>query len=313
MLFAQRTIQYEVSTRGIGLHSGNEVTLSLLPAPANHGIVFRRTDLMPVVEIQIAPNLVRETKLCTGLVNQAGVRVQTIEHLMAALASFGIDNLIVEVDAAEIPIMDGSSAPFVLLLEEAGIQLQEAPKTFIRILKPVRVQEGDKYAELLPNNDFGFDLEFTIDFNHPAVRETAHSFRFNLSTQGFIHELSNARTFGFLKEIEYLQSIGLCRGGSLNNAIVLDETKIINSEGLRYPDEFVRHKMLDAIGDLYLCNHNLVGSYRAYKSGHDLNNKLISKLLASENAYEVVTYGVNESQAYFNDALSVTRPVGIFA
>lgn len=290
MKILQRTIKQSVEVDGIGLHSGNRVSLKLLPGEVNTGIVFRRVDLTPVVEVSLNPHYVRETTLCTGLVNEDGVRIQTIEHLMAAIASFGIDNLVIELNSPEVPIMDGSSVAFVLLLEETGLVTQSDTKKFIRILKKVRVEDGDKYAELTPSENNQFNLDFTVDFNHPAIPKEHSHYNMDLSTRNFVEQLSRARTFGFLKDIEYLQKMGLCLGGSLSNAIVLDDKRIINEEGLRFNNEFVRHKMLDSIGDLYLCNHNLIGNYKAYKSGHHLNNQLVRKLLATENAYEVVSF-----------------------
>lgn len=289
MTIFQRTIKQQIEVQGIGLHSGNSVLLRLLPAPVNTGIVFRRIDLNPIAEIKATPELVKETTLCTGLVSDTGVRVQTIEHLMASIASFGIDNLYVELNSPEVPIMDGSSAAFVLLFQEVGIINQEMPKQFFRITKKIRVTDGDKWAELSPSDSNKFNLDFTIDFNHPVFLKEHANYNMDLTTSNFIEQLSRCRTFGFLKDIEYLQKNGLCRGGSLSNAIVLDETRIVNEEGLRYSNEFVRHKMLDAIGDLFLCNHNLIGNYAAYKSGHHLNNQLVRKLLA-EQAFEIVTF-----------------------
>ncbi|RIY32511.1 UDP-3-O-acyl-N-acetylglucosamine deacetylase [Psittacicella gerlachiana] len=295
MTIFQRTIKQTIEVSGIGLHSGNNVMLRLLPAPVNTGIVFRRVDLNPVVEIKADPHLVRETTLCTGLVSDEGVRVQTIEHLMAAISSFGIDNLYVELNSSEVPVMDGSSAAFVILFQDAGLVLQEMPKQFFRITKKVRVEEGDKFAELSPIEGNKFNLDFTINFDHPVFSKELSHFNMDLTTNNFVEQLSRCRTFGFLKDIEYLQQNGLCRGGSLANAIVLDENRIVNEEGLRYNNEFVRHKMLDAIGDLFLCGHNLIGSYTAYKSGHHLNNLLVRKLLA-EQAFEVVTFETQDAK-----------------
>ncbi|RIY34119.1 UDP-3-O-[3-hydroxymyristoyl] N-acetylglucosamine deacetylase [Psittacicella hinzii] len=289
MTIFQRTIKHPIEVSGIGLHSGNNVMLKLLPAPANTGIIFRRVDLNPVVEVKADPYLVRETTLCTGIVTDEGVRIQTIEHLMAAISSFGIDNLYIELNSPEVPIMDGSSAAFVLLFQDAGLIQLDQPKQFFRITKKVRVEDGDKFAELLPSESNIFNLDFTIDFNHPAFSKDLSHYNMDLTTNNFVNQLSRCRTFGFLKDIEYLQQNGLCRGGSLANAIVLDENRIINEEGLRYNNEFVRHKMLDAIGDLFLCGHNIIGNYKAFKSGHHLNNQLVRKLIA-ENAFEVVTF-----------------------
>lgn len=290
MTILQRTIKNKIQTKGIGVHSGDKVTLTLRPAPVDTGIVFYRTDLDTATEIKLDAFLVKETQLCTGLVSETGVRVQTIEHLMAAVSSFGIDNLYIDIDSPEIPIMDGSSAQFVLLLQQAQVVEQDAPKKFIRITKKIRVEDGDKYAELSPIEDNRFNLDFTIEFNHPVITKELSHFNMNLTTNNFIEQLSQCRTFGFMKDIEYLQSIGLCRGGSLENAIVLDTTKILNPEDLRFKDEFVRHKMLDAIGDLYLANHNIIGAYKAFKSGHYLNNLLVRKLLESKDCYEIVEF-----------------------
>lgn len=288
-MIKQRTLKQSITATGVGLHSGKKVTLTMRPAPVNSGIVYCRTDLEPAVYFPADAESIRDTMLCTCLVNDEGVRISTVEHLNAALACLGIDNVVIEVDAAEIPIMDGSASPFIyLILLDAGIEEQNAAKKFIRIKKTVRVEDGDKWVELKPYN--GFRLDFTIDFNHPAISNSVKNFHLDFSTQAFIQQVSRARTFGFMKDIEYLQSQGLALGGSLDNAIVLDDYRILNEDGLRYQDELVRHKLLDAMGDLYMAGHNLIGDYVAYKSGHGLNNKLLRAVLADASAWEYVTF-----------------------
>ena len=284
----QRTISQIIRTQGIGLHSGNKVSLTLRPAAANSGIQFRRVDLPEVVEWRTDPSLVRDTMLCTCLINEQGVRLSTVEHLMAALAGLGIDNIIIEVDAPEIPIMDGSSAPFVYLLQSAGISELKAAKRFIRINRTIRVEDGDKWAELRPYN--GFRVDFAIDFRHPAIDGTRQQLSLDLSANSFAKEISRARTFGFLREIEQLRANNLARGGSLAHAVELDEYRILNEEGLRYEDEFVKHKILDAVGDLYMLGKPLIGELCAYKSGHALNNKLARAVLEQAEAWEMVTF-----------------------
>ncbi|HDL5227700.1 TPA: UDP-3-O-acyl-N-acetylglucosamine deacetylase, partial [Mannheimia haemolytica] len=263
----QRTLKQAAKVTGIGLHSGKKVTLTLRPAPANTGVIYARTDLEPVVYFPASADSIRDTQLCTCMVNDDGVRISTVEHLNAAMSALGLDNVIVEVDAPEIPIMDGSSSPFIYLLLDAGIEEQDAPKKFIRIKETVRVEEGDKWAELKPYNK-GFKLNFTIDFEHPLIPKNVGSYSIDFSAENFIQQLSRARTFTFMKDVEYLQSIGLALGGSLDNAIVLDDYRILNEDGLRFKDELVRHKMLDSIGDLYMCGYNILGEFSAYKSGH---------------------------------------------
>ncbi|WCE29261.1 UDP-3-O-acyl-N-acetylglucosamine deacetylase [Vibrio sp. SCSIO 43137] len=287
-MIRQRTLKEIVKTTGVGLHSGRKVTLTLRPAAANTGIIYRRTDLQPAVDFPADPESVRDTMLCTALVNDEGVRISTVEHLNAALAGMGIDNVIVEVDAPEIPIMDGSASPFVYLLQSAGIQTLNAPKRFIRIKKPVRFEDGDKWAELVPYN--GFRMDFAIEFNHPAIEADEQHLLFDFSSNAFVKDISRARTFGFMRDIEYLQSQNLCLGGSFDCAIVLDEYRILNEEGLRFDNEFVSHKVLDAIGDLYMCGHSIVGELRAYKSGHALNNQLLRAVLADQEAWEWATF-----------------------
>ncbi|ALD91609.1 UDP-3-O-acyl-N-acetylglucosamine deacetylase [Cupriavidus gilardii] len=286
-MLKQRTIKSLVKTVGIGLHSGRKVTLTLRPAPTDTGIVFTRVDLAEPVEIPVKASAIGDTRLASVL-QKNGARVSTIEHLMSACAGLGIDNLFVDVDAEEIPIMDGSAASFVFLLQSAGIEEQPAAKRFIRVRKAVEVRDGDKLARLEPY--FGFKLSFTIDFRHPAVDKTGQTFEIDFGDTSYVREIARARTFGFAHEVEALREMGLARGGSLDNAIVLDEHRMLNNEELRYGDEFVRHKILDAIGDLYVVGHPLIGAYVANKSGHGLNNQLLRALLADEQAYEIVSF-----------------------
>lgn len=287
-MIKQRTLKQSIKVTGVGLHSGNKVTLNLRPAPANSGVVYCRTDLNPPVYFPADAKAVRDTMLCTALVNDEGVRISTVEHLNAALAGLGIDNVIIEVDAPEIPIMDGSASPFVYLLLDAGIEEQNAAKKFVRVKKTIRVEDGDKWAEIKPYN--GFRLNFVIDFNHPAIPKSLSKYTLDFSAQKFVQQISRARTFAFMKDIEYLQSQGLALGGSLDNAIVLDNYRVLNEDGLRFKDELVRHKMLDSIGDLYMCGFNIIGDFSAYKSGHGLNNKLLRALLENQEAWEFVTF-----------------------
>ena len=277
-----------VKTTGVGLHSGNKVTLAIRPAPVNTGIVFMRTDLEPAVAIPAKANQVRETMLCTVLMNDDGVKIQTIEHLFAALAGLGIDNAIIDVDAPEIPIMDGSASPFVFLLQSAGIAQQAAPKKYLRIKQPIKVEDGDKWAMLTPHQ--GFRVDFKIDFDHPEIARSQQHMVMDFSTDGFVKDISRARTFGFMRDIEYLRANNLALGGSMENAVVLDEFKVLNPDGLRYDDEFLKHKILDAFGDLYVAGYAIVGEFSAYKTGHALNNKLVRALLAHQEAWELVSY-----------------------
>ncbi len=286
-MIRQRTLRNSIKATGIGLHTGEKVYLTLNPAPANTGIVFRRVDLNPVVVIPARAENVGDTMLSTSLVAQ-GERVSTVEHLLAAMAGLGIDNAYVDVSAPEVPIMDGSAGPFVFLIQSAGIEEQNAVKKFIRIKRKVTVKDDDKIASFIPFN--GFKVSFTIDFDHPVFRDrTAHA-EVDFSTTSFVKEVSRARTFGFMHEIEYLRSKGLALGGSVDNAIVVDEYRILNQDGLRYEDEFVKHKVLDAIGDLYLLGYSLIGEFRAYKSGHALNNTALRALIAQPDAWEIVTF-----------------------
>ncbi|MBF6025888.1 UDP-3-O-acyl-N-acetylglucosamine deacetylase [Lysobacter niastensis] len=286
-MLRQRTLKNVIRATGVGLHSGEKVYLTLRPAPVDAGIVFRRVDLDPVVEVPAQAELVTETTLCTGL-SCGPAKIQTVEHLLSALAGLGIDNIYVELSAPEVPIMDGSSGPFVFLLQSAGIAEQEAPKRFIRIRKPVEVRDGDKIARFEPFD--GFRLDFTVQFDHPAIPAAQSRAQVEFSTANYIKEVSRARTFGFMRDLEYMRERNLGLGGSMDNAIVLDEFRVLNDDGLRYADEFVRHKILDAIGDLYLAGHPIVGTYVGYKSGHALNNKLVRALLAERSAWDEVTF-----------------------
>ncbi len=286
-MIRQRTLKNMICATGVGLHSGEKIYLTLKPAPVDTGIVFVRTDLDPVVEIPGRAVNVGFTTLCTSVQNN-GVRVDTVEHLMSALAGLGIDNAYVEVSAHEVPIMDGSAGPFVFLLQSAGIEEQNAAKKFIRIKKKVTVREGDKYATFIPYD--GFKVGFTIDFDHPVFHHQVQKASIDFSSTSFVKEVSRARTFGFMRDIEYLRSHNLALGGSVDNAIVVDDYRILNEDGLRYDDEFVKHKMLDAIGDLYLLGNSLIGEFIGYKSGHALNNKLLRELLVQPDAWEVVTF-----------------------
>ncbi|UVK76813.1 MAG: UDP-3-O-acyl-N-acetylglucosamine deacetylase [Sodalis sp. Fle] len=287
-MIKQRTLKYIVQATGVGLHTGKKVTLTLHPAPANTGVIYRRTDLNPSVDFPADASLVRDTMLCTCLVNEHGMRVSTVEHLNAVLSGLGIDNIIVEIDAPEIPIMDGSAGPFVYLLLDAGIEELNSAKRFLRLKQSVRVEDGDKWVELTPFN--GFTLDFTIDFKHPAIDVRSQRYFLNFSSESFVRQICRARTFGFMRDIESLQSRGLALGGSFDCAIVVDDYRVLNDDGLRFDDEFVRHKMLDAIGDLFMCGHNIIGAFTAFKSGHALNNKLLQAVLARQETWEMVTF-----------------------
>ncbi len=291
-MIKQRTIKKSVQETGIGLHKGDKVTMTLRPAPANTGIVYRRIDLEPFVDIPARANGVGDTMLCTCLSNEDGVSISTVEHLSSALAGLGIDNIIVEVDSNELPIMDGSASPFIFLLQAAGIEELNAPKKFIRVTKPVRVENGDKWAELRPYD--GFSVDFRIDFEHPVISQTRQHMKMDFDTSSYVEEISRARTFGFMRDIEYMHANNLALGGSMENAVALDEFRVLNPEGLRYQDEFLKHKILDAIGDLYLGGHSIIGELVAYKTGHDLNNKLLNALLAQQDCWEFVTYETEE-------------------
>ena len=286
-MLAQRTLKNVTRATGVGLHSGEKVYLTLRPAAADTGIVFRRVDLDPVVDIKAEAELVTETMLCTGL-SVGPAKVMTVEHLMSAFAGLGIDNAYVELSAPEVPIMDGSAGPVVFLLQSAGLVDQAAPKRFIRIKHPVEVRDGDKVARFVPHD--GFKLDFTVAFDHPAIPTTQSRAVVEFSAQTYIREVSRARTFGFMRDLEFMRERNLGLGGSMDNAIVLDEFRVLNDDGLRYADEFVRHKILDAVGDLYLAGHPIIGAYEAHKSGHALNNKLVRALLAEQSAWEEVSF-----------------------
>ncbi len=287
MIF-QRTLKQAISATGVGLHSGERVKLTLLPAAPDTGIVFRRTDLPEPVDVKVEPALVNDTRLSSTLVTDTGVRVGTIEHLMSAFAGFGIDNLVVEVTAAEIPIMDGSAAPFIYLLQSAGVVEQSVPKRFIRVKQPVEIVEGDKWVRLDPMD--GFKITLSIEFNHPAFNLAPQKVEIDFANSSYLDEISRARTFGFMHEVEYMRQHGLGLGGSLDNAIVIDDEYVLNPEGLRFPDEFVRHKILDAIGDLYIVGHPLIAAFSGHKSGHAMNNKLLRKLLETPDAWEYASF-----------------------
>ena len=286
-MIKQRTLRNSIRATGVGLHSGEKVYLTLRPAPIDNGIIFRRVDLDPVVEIPARAKNVGDTTLSTTL-NNGDVCISTVEHLLSAMAGLGIDNAYVDMNAAEVPIMDGSAGPFVFLIQSSGIEEQEAPKKFIRINREVTVRDGDKFASFFPHN--GFKVTFSIDFDHPVFKGRSATAEVDFCSTSFVREVSRARTFGFMHEIEYLRSQGLAQGGSVDNAIVVDDYRILNEDGLRYEDEFVRHKVLDAIGDLYLLGNSLIGEFRAHKSGHALNNTLLRALIAQPDAWEVVTF-----------------------
>ncbi len=286
-MLKQRTLKNVIRATGVGLHTGDKIYLTLRPAPVDNGIVFQRTDQDPVVDVAATPENVTDTRLSTTLEHQ-GVKISTVEHLMSAFAGLGIDNAYVGISAPEVPIMDGSAGPFVFLLQSAGIREQDKPKQFIRIKKSLRVDDADKWVKFEPFN--GFKVSFTIDFDHPILQSSKQTAAVDFSTTSFVKEISRARTFGFMDDLEALRNAGLAQGGSFDNAIVMDAFHILNNEGLRYKDEFVKHKVLDAIGDLYLLGHPLIGSFSAHKSGHALNNKLLRQLLADKAAWELVTF-----------------------
>ena len=286
-MIRQRTLKNIIRATGIGLHTGKKVYLTLRPAPIDTGIVFRRVDLDPVVEIEAVPENVGDTRLSTTLV-KGDTRVSTVEHLLSALAGLGIDNAYIELSAPEVPIMDGSAGPFVFLVQSAGIEEQGAAKKFIRIKRPVIVEEDDKWARFDPFE--GFKVSFKIDFEHPVFRNRSQTTSVDFSSTSFVKEVSRARTFGFMRDLEYLRENNLALGGSMDNAIVMDDYRVLNEDGLRYEDEFVKHKVLDAIGDLYLLGSSLIGEFSGYKSGHALNNTLLRALLADESAWEVATF-----------------------
>jgi UDP-3-O-[3-hydroxymyristoyl] N-acetylglucosamine deacetylase len=291
-MIKQRTLKNAIRTTGVGLHTGQKIYLTLLPGEIDSGIIFRRTDLNPPVEIKATAHNVGETTLSTCLI-RGDVRVSTVEHILSAMAGLGIDNAVVELDAPEIPIMDGSAGPFIFLLQSAGVLEQEAPKKFVRVLKEVTLKDGDKVATFLPFD--GFKVNFSIAFDLPVFQGRNLETTVDFSSKSFVQEISRARTFGFMHEIEYLRSKGLAQGGSMDNAIVVDEYRILNEDGLRYEDEFVKHKVLDAIGDLYLLGNSLLCEYRAHKSGHSLNNRALRLLMAQKDAWEYVTFQDEQS------------------
>ncbi|MFZ4553567.1 MAG: UDP-3-O-acyl-N-acetylglucosamine deacetylase [Betaproteobacteria bacterium] len=286
MLF-QRTLAQTIRATGVGLHSGNKVELTLRPAPADHGIVFRRVDLDPPVSFKADARLVHDTRMCTAL-ECDGARVGTVEHLLSAIAGLGIDNLLIDLTASEVPIMDGSAAPFVFLLQSAGVLEQDARKRFIRVVKPIELHDGDKWVRLEPHS--GFRITLSIDFAHPATRGSAGSVSIDFADQSYVRDVSRARTFGFMHEVEALRANGLALGGSLDNAIVMDEFRVLNHDGLRTPNELVTHKVLDAIGDLYLAGHPIIGAFTGHKSGHALNNRLVRALLDDPSSFEWASF-----------------------
>jgi UDP-3-O-[3-hydroxymyristoyl] N-acetylglucosamine deacetylase len=301
----QRTLKNAIRATGVGLHTGQKIYLTLRPAAADTGIIFRRVDLDPPVEITASHENVGDTTLSTTLA-KGKVRISTVEHLLSAFAGLGIDNAYVDLSAPEVPIMDGSAGPFVFLIQSAGIEEQRAPKRFIRIKRSVVVEEGDKWARFDPFE--GFKVSFKIDFDHPAISGHAMKASVDFSTTSFVKEISRARTFGFLRDYERLRERNLVLGGNLNNAVVVDEYRVLNEDGLRYEDEFVKHKVLDAIGDLYLLGHGLIGSFSGYKSGHGLNNRLLRTLMAAPDAWELVSFSNNEEvpMSYVQQTLPVT-------
>jgi len=302
-MIKQRTLKNVIRATGVGLHSGKKVYLTLRPAPVNHGIVFRRTDLDPMVAILARPENVGQTQLSTCLIKNNS-RISTIEHLLSALAGFGIDNAVIDLSADEVPIMDGSAGPFVFLIQSSGVVEQNAPKKFLRITKKIEVKDGDKWARFEPFN--GFKVGFTIEFDHPAFNDKNCHAEIDFSTTSFVKEVSRARTFGFMREVEVLRQKNLILGGSLDNAIVVDDYRVINEDGLRYQDECVKHKILDAIGDLYLLGHSLIGAFAGYKSGHELNNYLLRELINDKNAWELIDFN-SESEL----PISFMQPVTI--
>ncbi|WP_407312124.1 UDP-3-O-acyl-N-acetylglucosamine deacetylase [Pseudomonas sp. nanlin1] len=286
-MIKQRTLKNIIRATGVGLHSGEKVYLTLKPAPVDTGIVFCRVDLDPIVQIPARAENVGATTMSTTLVN-GDTKVDTVEHLLSAMAGLGIDNAYVELSASEVPIMDGSAGPFVFLIQSAGLEEQDAPKKFIRILREVTVEDGDKRATFLPFE--GFKVSFEIDFDHPVFKDRTQIASVDFSSTSFVKEVSRARTFGFMSDLEYLRKHNRALGGSVDNAIVVDKDGVLNEDGLRYEDEFVKHKILDAIGDLYQLGNSLIGEFRGFKSGHGLNNQLLRKLLSEKDAWEVVTF-----------------------
>ena len=292
----QRTIRHDIRAMGVGLHTGEKILLTLKPAPVNFGVKFRRVDLTPAVEIPARAEFVGDTTLSTTLAKN-GAQISTVEHLLSAIAGLGIDNVIVEVNAAEVPIMDGSAGPFVFLLQSAGIKEQNAAKKFLRVKKRIYVEDGDKWACLEPFE--GFKVSVALDFNHPVLKKSSQSATLDFSSISYVKEVSRARTFGFMADYEWLKANNLALGGSLYNAVVLDDFRVINEDGLRSEDEFVKHKILDAVGDLYLLGMSLIGSFSGFKSGHALNNILLNQLLTDQSAWEVVTFAQDEAPITF--------------
>jgi UDP-3-O-[3-hydroxymyristoyl] N-acetylglucosamine deacetylase len=290
-MIRQRTLKNTIRATGVGLHTGDKIYLTLHPAPVDTGIVFRRTDLKEPVDVKACPQNVSDTRLSTTI-EKDGVRISTIEHLMSAFAGLGIDNALIELTAAEVPIMDGSAGPFVFLLQSAGIEEQSAPKRFLRIKQRIEVREDNKWAVFEPFD--GFKVSFTIDFDHPMFQSAQQTATLDLSTTSFVKEISRARTFGFIADVEALQKAGFARGGGFDNAVVLDDFRVLNEDGLRYDDEFVKHKILDAIGDLYLLGYPLIGAFSAYRSGHYMNNRLLRALMAQADAWELESFEENE-------------------
>jgi len=302
-MIKQRTPDKAIQATGLGLHSGQPVLLTLRPAPINTGIIFRRVDLSPVVEIPANYDNVGDTMLCTTL-HHEGVKVATVEHLLSAFAGLGIDNAYVDINAPELPIMDGSAAPFVFLIQSAGIREQNAAKRFIRINKPVRIEDGDKYVQFLPYN--GYKVSFTIGFEHPVFNDKPQTATFDFSGSSYVKEVCRARTFGFLDDYEKLRESGFAKGGSLDNAIVVDHYRVLNEDGLRFDGEFVAHKVLDAVGDLYLLGSSLIGAFEGFKSGHELNNKLLRELMVREDAWE---YTYFDAENYVSSLQDTLHPV----
>jgi UDP-3-O-[3-hydroxymyristoyl] N-acetylglucosamine deacetylase len=295
-MIRQRTLKNVVRATGVGLHTGRKVFLTLRPAPVDTGIVFRRVDLPTPVEINAHATLVSETRL-SSCIERNDARVFTVEHLMSAFAGLGVDNAYVDLTAEEVPIMDGSASPFVFLIQSAGLEEQGAPKRFIRIVHPIEVRDSDKWARFEPYD--GFRMDFSIDFSHPVIQKGSQRIQMDFASTSYVKEIARARTFGFMQDVEYLRAQGLGLGGSLDNAIVVDEFSVLNAEGLRYDDEFVKHKVLDAIGDLYLLGHPILGAFCAHKSGHALNNKLARELLARASAWELVSFERQEEAPAF--------------
>jgi UDP-3-O-[3-hydroxymyristoyl] N-acetylglucosamine deacetylase len=301
-MIKQRTLKNIISATGVGLHTGEKVYLTLRPAPPDTGILFCRTDMPGSSQIPAHAENVGDTRLSTTLVN-GSARISTVEHLLSALAGLGIDNAYIDVSAAEIPIMDGSASPFVFLIQSAGIEEQNAPKRYIRVKRTVEARDGDKWARFEPYD--GFKVSFRIDFDHPVFKRTRQQVEVDFAKTSFVREVSRARTFGFMRDIEFLRENNLALGGSLDNAVVVDDYRILNEDGLRYEDEFVKHKILDAVGDLYLLGHSLIGAFSGYKSGHELNNQLLRALLADKTAWEMATF---EDEASAAQSVSFLRP-----